>query len=520
MTQSKIEGGLITLERLQIAPKSLVKENNIEYALAQINGTPHLAVRAANASLLEGFEGDSSEQNGKVMLVGPCNTHNAATLRERLTWLRPRPLGLQTSAGLGDRLGLATPGHVRAVRATGGNIAPIFPQQSIREMQRTGRTAQEVMDDATWGIFAEGWRDGFGADADHLKTPADIDSCLAAGFTFFTIDPGEYVDDSAESADAATLRAAFEALPWSELEDSPAESLRRYANLSQQIEEHSITFDEQSALEAAVKYGRAVAHITKMYRHLQKVSGSRPTELEVSVDETEQVTSHAEHVYIASELKRLGVQFVSLAPRYVGRFEKGVDYIGDLGELEADFAVHAAIARHYGPYKLSLHSGSDKFSVYPIAVRHTRGLVHLKTAGTSYLEALRTIAALDTVLFREIYQFARERYTTDRASYHVSAQLDRAPLPEDVADADLPALLTQFDAREIFHVTFGSVLTTRTPQGGWLFYDRLMALLRANPEAYADNLKSHFLRHLLPFAETQAQIEPLQSRQGAAQSER
>lgn len=372
-------------------------------------------------------------------------------------------------------------------------------------MTRTVRTAQQVMDDAIWGIFAEGWRDGFGADADHLKTPADIDTCIAAGFTFFTIDPGEYVDDRAETVDAAELRELFQALPWAELEDTPDEALRRYGSLSQQIENYTVALDESAALRAAVKYGRAVAHVTRMYRHLQQVSGARPTELEVSVDETAHVTSHAEHVYIASELKRLGVHWVSLAPRYVGHFEKGVDYIGDLGEFEADFAVHAAIARHFGPYKLSLHSGSDKFSVYPIAMRQTRGLVHLKTAGTSYLEALRTIAALDTALFREIYQFSRDRYETDRASYHVSAELDRAPRPEEVADADLPNLLTQFDAREIFHVTFGSVLTTRTEQGGWLFYDRLMALLRANPEAYADNLESHFLRHLQPFAVTQHQ---------------
>ncbi len=154
----------------------------------------------------------------------------------------------------------------------------------------------------------------------------------------------------------------------------------------------NIVFDEHTLLKAAVKYGRAIAFVAGMYRHLQKAAGKQPFELEVSVDETEQPTSHAEHVYIASELTRLGVQWVSLAPRYVGRFEKGVDYIGDLPAFEADFAGHAAIARHFGPYKLSLHSGSDKFSIYPIAARLSRGLVHLKTAGTSYLEALRTIA--------------------------------------------------------------------------------------------------------------------------------
>ncbi|HEY0603778.1 MAG TPA: tagaturonate epimerase family protein [Herpetosiphonaceae bacterium] len=504
MNQTQVVSTLASIDHLNIAPRSLVADNGVEYALAQGDGARQFVALAADESLLQDFEGQRSEHDGGVLLVGPCSAHNAAALRDRLAWLRPRTLGLQTSAGMGDRLGLATPGHVQAMRSAGQGIAPIFPQQSIREMNRTHRTAQQVMDDAIWGIFGEGWRDGFGADADHLKTPADIDTCVAAGYTFFTIDPGEHVDDRAESAETAELRQLFEALPWTQLEDSPDAALSRYGNLSLSIEEHTITFDETAAMRAAAKYGRAIAHVAHMFRHLQAVSDGRPNELEVSVDETEHVTSHAEHVYIASELRRLGVRWVSLAPRYIGRFEKGVDYIGDLHAFEDDFAVHAAIARHYGPYKLSLHSGSDKFSVYPIAMRQTRGLVHLKTAGTSYLEALRTIAALDPELFREIYVFARKRYETDKASYHVSAELDRAPLPEDVSDAELPELLSQFDAREIFHVTFGSVLTTRTEQGGWLFYDRFMALLRDHPEAYAKNLEAHFVRHLQPFETQQA----------------
>ena len=167
-----------------------------------------------------------------------------------------------------------------------------------------------------------------------------------------------------------------------------------------------------------------------------------------------------------------------------------MDYIGDLAAFETDIAGHAAIARQFGPYKLSLHSGSDKFSIYPAAMRQTRGLVHLKTAGTSYLEALRTIAAVDVKFFREIYTFARERYETDKASYHVSAELGRAPLPQDVTD--WPALLDQFDAREILHVTFGSVLTGKTESGAWHFYDRFMDILKANPETYAINLEKHF----------------------------
>jgi hypothetical protein len=471
-----------------------------EYGLIRSACGPRLAVATADPAWLAaaGFEGEGQARAGHTVLLGPASSRNAAALRAQLPWLEPQLLGLHTSAGLGDRMGLATPGHVRAVRAFGDQIAPIFPQQSIREMARTSRTPQQVMDDAMWGIFQEGWRGGFGADADHLKTPADIDACLAAGYTFFTIDPGEYVDNRADAASQSELEAAASQLP-SDLQPAATGLPGRQFELE---DGPVITFDTPTLLRAVVKYGRAVAHVAGMYRRLRQAAGVRLWELEVSVDETDSPTSAAEHIYIASELRRLEVQWVSLAPRYVGRFEKGVDYIspeGRLGEttaFEADFRLHAAIARQFGPYKLSLHSGSDKFSVYAIAARETRGLVHLKTAGTSYLEALRTIAALSPALFREIYTFARARYETDRASYHVSAQLARAPEPEAVTEAGLPALLEQFDAREILHVTFGSVLTANDAEGHRRFHGRITGLLQAHPLEYAANLEAHFIRHL------------------------
>jgi hypothetical protein len=163
-------------------------------------------------------------------------------------------------------------------------------------------------------------------------------------------------------------------------------------------------------------------------------------------------------------------------------------------------AVHAAIAREYGGYKVSLHSGSDKFSIYPAVAELTRGAVHLKTAGTSYLEALRAIAKVAPDLFRDIYRFALQRYDVDRASYHVSAGLARAQVFASAPDADLPAALESDDARQVLHVTYGSVLKERDGAGRFRFADRLFAVLRSNRELYAATLQSHFVRHLAPFA--------------------
>lgn len=478
---------------LKFLPHSLVAYEGVDYGLIDISSGSKLAVLGpSDSSMLADFQAEPAEFKDKTLLICPLTPENAAALRSRLPWLRPKLVGMQTSIGMGDRLGLATPGHVRAVQQTSGKITPIFAQQSIREMARTGRTSTQVMDDALWGAFQEGWCGGFGADADHLKTVQDINTCLDAGFTFFTIDPGDFVDNRAVSASINDLMALSEDLP-SEITDKAAILLNRTYDLEGRI----LRITEHALYKALVKYGQAIQHVAVMFRHLEQMAGSRPFELEVSVDETEQPTTHAEHIFIACMLKQMGVRWVSLAPRFVGRFEKGVDYIGNLAEFEADIAGHAAIARVFGPYKLSLHSGSDKFSIYPAAMRQTRGLVHLKTAGTSYLEALRTVAALDVDLFREIYTFARERYEADRASYHVSAQLSRAPEPSVVSD--WPDLLNQFDAREILHVTFGSILTWQDTDGSLRLYDRLMELLKSHPDAYAQNLESHFTRHMSPF---------------------
>ncbi len=462
---------------LHIYRPSVVEIEGSTYFLARGEGHKWLGVVGETS----GFEG---ERRGSV-LVGPLSPANAETLRTRLPWLRPQRLGLQTSVGCGDRLGLATPGHVRAVRTVGG-IAPIFAQQSVRENARTGRTPRQVMDEAIWGLFQEGWRDPWGADADHLKTEADVAQYASAGYTFFTIDPGEHVDDAAHTAPLHELEAKVRTLPWDVLADSPDGMRARYVGRHFEVGPFTLTFDEESYLRAAAKYGRAIAHTVRLYRLL--THRALAFELEMSVDETATPTSAQEHYLIARELKRLGVRWVSLAPRYIGRFEKGVDYIGDLATFELELARHAAIARTLGPYKLSLHSGSDKFTIYPLVARQTGGLVHLKTAGTSYLEALRAIAQVAPDLFRRIVALAQARYETDRATYHVSASLDRLPDLRAMSDDLLPRLLEQFDARQVLHVTFGSVLAT--------YGEELRATLAAHEEAHYTALAAHFIRHL------------------------
>ncbi len=196
----------------------------LSFSLHRSGGRKSLAVRApAGHPVLSEFHGAAQELEQQVLLLCPLDSANAAGLRRALPNLQPVPLGLTTSAGFGDRLGLATPGHAAALRAAlsshpGAELAPIFTQQSIRENSRTGRSPQQVLDDATWGAFEAGWDRPLGADADHLKTTADLDACAAAGYSFFTIDPGDQVDSSAAQADAHELEQRFGVFPWDALE--------------------------------------------------------------------------------------------------------------------------------------------------------------------------------------------------------------------------------------------------------------------------------------------------------------
>ena len=483
--------------------RSLAVRDRTLLFLGRKGGTKVLGCLYQDESAVAGaFEGEASAVamgDARVTLKTCSLNHaNAVALRTALPYTAPRVIGLATSAGCGDRLGLATPGHIHAIRGTG--LVPFLAQQSIREMERSGRTPDDVMDDASWAVFQEGWREGFGSDADHLKTREDIDICVAAGFTLYTIDPREHVDNDAHTDGVEILEAKYQALPWEALSTAPDALRDSYLGKTFSLEDDMvITLSESQLWRAAGKYGRAIVHVVSMYRYLAEAMDNRPFELEVSVDETDTPTAPHEHFFVANELRRLGVRWSSLAPRYLGRFEKGVDYIGDLGEFEADLRWHAAIARKLGCYKLSIHSGSDKFSIYPIFAKHCGALVHLKTAGTSYLEALRAIADLDPALFREILGFAFQRYDEDKASYHVSADPSKVSKPEDLGDAELATALDTFDGRQLLHVTFGSVLTEENPDGGYRFRDRLLSVLDANENAHYKVIEAHFDKHLAPF---------------------
>lgn len=410
----------------------------------------------------------------------------------------PQVLGLRKSFGYGDRLGLATPGHLAAARRH-PDFLPIFAQQSIREMNRTGRTPTEVMQAAQSALAAAGYTGTWGADGDHLKTPEDVAAVAAAGFCFFTIDPSAFVNNAADTLDEAALRAEvarqeadglFAGFNWREY------YLDRVFTVGSRIA--PLKFDEEALHRAAVKYARATAHAEVMGQAIARASAGRKFEIEVSVDETDSPTSPLEHLFIALELSRRGVpNLVSLAPRFIGEFEKGIDYKGDLARFEETLKVHVAISKFAGPYKLSIHSGSDKFSAYPVIGRVCGELLHVKTAGTSYLEALRVVARTWPGLFAEIAGYCRGRFDTDRASYHISTNgAQVAALPAFTGAVDEARYLDEVTGRQLLHVTFGSVLTAGVDSRGRPFKAGILEALHAQADLHAELLERHFDRHL------------------------
>src|SRR6185369_7333674 len=182
-------------------------------------------------------------------------------LREALPFLQPRPTGRTPSFGFGDRTGMATPGHLLALKGSG--FFPNLAQQSIREMTRTQRSPAEVLDAAVFGALQSGHLGGFGADADHLKTLDDVDRCADAGFVSFTLDAIEKVIDAAPRMSDADLEQAYQKI----LAEVPAAKgwEKKYSGKTFTFEKKvAVRMEGRAFREAIVKYGRAIPYWIEM----------------------------------------------------------------------------------------------------------------------------------------------------------------------------------------------------------------------------------------------------------------
>lgn len=459
-------------QTLEIYDSSYAEAGEVKLLMAHLDGRDVLFVEGGWEAA--GFQGQ------RLGALGLCElTHqNRLAASALLPYANPTAMGREKETiGLGDRLACANYAHLKSLESK--DIYPILAQQSKRELKLTGRSYADVLDAAVWAVLKAGWKYGFGADGDHLKNIGDIRGALEDGYSMITLDCSEALQPIPES-DAA-LEAAYQALAPDERISYEHRYLGGGAN-------QPVEMDRRTLMQAAVCFRDAIALAVEVYRSCIQPAG-REIDFELSLDETAFPTLPAYHYFVAGELAHAQVSITSMAPRFVGEFQKGIDYIGSLDAFRTDFAAHAAIADHFG-YKLSVHSGSDKFSVFAAVGELSRHRVHVKTSGTSWLEAVRVIARADPALYRDMHRNALAHLEEARANYVVHADVSHIRPLDEMPDARLPAYLEEDDARQLMHITYGNQL--RCPE----IRQRLFRVLEERRKEYEACVTQHIRRHI------------------------
>jgi len=470
---------------------SVKPERDDYFFLVKDKQAKYLAL-VGKPEMVEKFEGSTSEEKKiekEELLIKICylNHHNLSLLRGIFPYLNPSFCGLRASFGTGDRLGIATPAHLQAFE--GKEIFPILAQQSVREMSRTERNWQKVLDDAIWGCFETGYEGPFGADADHVKKIEDLKEAADCGYTMFTLDPSDFISKDIEELNEQKLNQIYNKIPnYQKLE-------KLYLNKNYKFGNQELIFDENSLKEIILTYSEALSHVVKCYEFLKDYKKNK-FDLEISVDETPTITSPLAHLFIVLELQRRGVDFQNIALHFLGDWQKGIEYIGDVKQFAREFFLHAILAKSVGGYKLSLHTGSDKFSVYPIFFQETDGMCHIKTAGTSWLEEVKVVAMKDPALYREIHQFALENFEKDSVTYNLTTDLSRIPDIGTISDGELINLFKKNDSRQLIHITYGSILRAKDNKGKYIFKEKIYKTLFQYEKDHYRELSNHIKRHL------------------------
>jgi hypothetical protein len=337
------------------------------------------------------------------------------------------------SIGVGDRFAHQAKPQLRACMMAAGHGVEVIPvwNKSNREHTIIGSTPASTRAAADEAVRTLGWSKPYHVDADHINLKT-VDKFVEA-CDFFTIDVADLIGRPCE---AAPVQAFVEA---------HAELLGelRIPGVAQ-----SFRIDRGFMVGVANKYLAAVREAGRIYRRVEEKKGKGQFITEVSMDETDSPQTPAELLIVLVAVADEGIPIQTIAPKFTGRFDKGVDYMGDLAkfteEFSSDVAVIAFAVRHYGMsnnLKLSVHSGSDKFSLYGSIHRTLKRFdagVHVKTAGTTWLEELIGLAeaggeGLD--LAKEIYAEAYAQREDLCAPYATVINIDpaRLPAPELVA---------------------------------------------------------------------------------------
>ncbi len=405
------------------------------------------------------------------------------------------------SIGMGDRFAHQGKAQLQAVQTAfheGVFITPVW-NKSNREHTFIKSRPEDVRKEADAAVAALGWAGEYRVDADHigLKT---VDAFLGSS-DFFTLDVADFTGKAASENDIeAFVSSQSELLGTLEIPGIPS----------------TLSITKEDVRDIAGKFLLAIQEAGKIYRHIESAKGKDQFITEVSIDETDSPQTPVELLFILAMIAQEGIPAQTVAPKFTGRFNKGVDYVGDLAqfakEFDEDLCVIEYAVKKFGlpdTLKLSVHSGSDKFSIYPImreAVQRKGTGLHVKTAGTTWLEELIGLAEAGgsgLEIAKDIYAESHAHYADLAAPYATVIDIDpeKLPAPDEVSgwnSAQYVAALRHVPScpeynrhlRQLLHVGF------KIAAG---MGDRYTSALKEHEEIIARNVTSNLLeRHIRP----------------------
>jgi len=331
------------------------------------------------------------------------------------------------SFGIGDRFGRQGKAQLLAfvnAQKQGVNITPVW-NKSYREHSIVKTEPTSVRAEADAAVKAIGWTGSYHVDADHIGLK-NVDLFLDSS-DFFTLDVADFVGKPAPPADMVKFVNKYK---------------KYIGSLTIPCIDEKFNITQKQIEVVAAKSLLAVKEAGKIYRHIEAAKGKDNFITEVSMDETDLPQTPVEMFFILAAIADEKIPIQTIAPKFTGRFNKGVDYVGDVSkfviEFEQDLAVIAFAIKEFGlpaSLKLSVHSGSDKFSLYPHinkAIKKFNTGLHLKTAGTTWLEELTGLAMAGGEGFaiaKEVYTKALSRYDELCAPYATVIDIDKGRLP-------------------------------------------------------------------------------------------
>jgi len=333
------------------------------------------------------------------------------------------------SFGIGDRFchqGKAQLSALMKAKEHGLSITPVW-NKSYREHTIIGTVPADTRREALDAVKALQWDDPYFVDADHIG-PGNVDEFIESS-DFFTLDVADFIAQPADKADV----------------DAFIKKYGKYiGSLAVDGIERNLEITEERIRVIAGKFLLAVRQAGEIYRHIAEAKGAGNFITEVSMDETDQPQTPVEMLFILAAIADEGIPAQTIAPKFTGRFNKGVDYVGDVTafakEVEEDLAGVNFAVREFGlpeNLKLSIHSGSDKFSIYgPIAgaLKIFDAGLHIKTAGTTWLEELIGLAMAGgdgLSIAKEVYAKALLRFGELCGPYATVIDIDTAELPTE-----------------------------------------------------------------------------------------